>query len=83
MNQKDKEAYDTWLISLGLNKLERYSFVSPQSAWKAACEYKDAQYHPRYEESEDAVYINGKKFYSEKVVKELEDKAWMYNQLNK
>lgn len=42
------------------------------SGWNFACEYKDAQYRPRYEESEDAIYINGKKFYSEKVVKELE-----------
>lgn len=28
--------------------------------WQAALEYRDAQYRPRYEESEDAIYINQK-----------------------
>ena len=68
------QAFEKWCKSYfghGMPPSQSY-FESCMSAFQAACEYKDAQYRPRYEETEDAVYIKGKKFYSEKVVKELE-----------
>ena len=65
----DREAFDKWWHLTG------YPNARPSETWLAACKYKDAQYSPRYEESEDSIYINGRKFYSEKVVKEWEEAA--------
>ena len=82
MKEQDLKAFSKWVEEDSLSPMElklfrfmtenqRIMFASERT-WIAACEYKDAQYRPRYEESEDAIYINGRKFYGEKIVKELE-----------
>jgi hypothetical protein len=75
-SKQDNEAFEKWwyiYASSDAFQNNRDSKVDMKAAFQAACEYKDAQYRPRYEESEDAIYINGRKFYSEKVVRELEE----------
>lgn len=82
MKEQDLKAFSKWVEEDSLSPMElklfrfmtenqRIMFASERT-WIAACEYKDAQYRPRYEESEDAIYINGRKFYGEKIVRELE-----------
>lgn len=80
MNDQDKEAFEKWFKEKRdeLERNECATYVDSDEwcmsyGWQAACEYKDAQHRARYEESEDAVYINGKKFYSEKSWRALED----------
>jgi hypothetical protein len=47
MNDKDKEAFDNWFIEkyrYHYNRLVIPESVNPQKeAWKAACEYKEAE----------------------------------------
>lgn len=71
------QAFEEWWVNdLNDYEADEFGIITPKDAfyiWQSACAYKDAQYRPRYEESEDAVYINGRKFYGEKVVKQLEE----------
>lgn len=82
LSSTDRKAFEKWwdkerggflLEEDHIPVTERQLFKWESEAFLAACAYKDAQYRPRYEESEDATYVNGRKFYSEKAVKDFEE----------